>query len=110
MYSYMALSLYEFLDEDGDEAVIGWLWKGLLVCILFASFVKVPYGKNSDGGLLPRWLASVTVPARLGWFVMEFPAFAFPLFILFSVGGRYAGALNPNMVLLSLFILHYINR
>ena len=110
----MVYSFYEFLAEDGDEAIIGWLWKGLLLVIAVSSFVKVPYGKNSygtGGGLLPRMiLASVTVPARLGWFVMELPALAIPLFLLFSIGGRYSGSLNPNMVLLGMFILHYVNR
>jgi 3-oxo-5-alpha-steroid 4-dehydrogenase 1 len=110
----MGFALYEFLAEDGDEAIIGWLWKGLLLVIALSSFLKVPYGKNSygtGGGLLPRMLlASVTVPPRLGWFVMELPALAFPLLLLFGVGGRYVGVLNPNMVLLGMFILHYVNR
>ena len=110
----MAFALYEFLAEDGDEAIIGWLWKGLLLVIALSSFLKVPYGKNSygtGGGLFPRMLlASVTVPARLGWFVMELPALAFPLLLLLGVGGRYVGVLNPNMVLLGMFILHYVNR
>ena len=110
----MVYSFYEFLAEDGDEAIIGWLWKGLLCLIAISSFVKVPYGKNSygtGGGLLQRMiLVSVTVPARLGWFMMELPALAMPLFLLFSVGGRYVGSLNPNMILLGMFILHYINR
>lgn len=108
----MAFSLYHFLAEDGDEAIIGWLWKSLLFFIVIASFLKVPYGKNSNdkvGGLLPR-LHSVTMPARPAWFVMELPALAVPMFLLLNVGGRYVGAFNPNMVLLGMFILHYINR
>lgn len=118
----MALGwLFTFLAEDRDEAIIGWLWKVLIVVIAIASLIKVPYGKNSMGtgkagagktdGLLSRLImAQVTVPARLGWFVMELPALAVPLFLLLAVGGRHANAINPNMTLLGLFILHYFNR
>ena len=108
-------SLYAFLAEDRDEAVIGWLWKALLLVIAVASLLKVPYGKNNagakSGGILSKVvLAQVTVPARLGWFVMELPALAVPLLLLLAVGGRYAHSVNPNMVLLGLFIFHYFNR
>ena len=111
----MAFSLYQFLAEDGDEAFIGWLWKGLLLLIPLASLLKVPYGKNNsdsrgDRLLQKLILASVTIPARLGWFIMELPAFAVPVLLLFTIGGRYTGAVNPNMVLLTLFIMHYFNR
>lgn len=108
----MAFSLYKFLEEDGDKAIIGWIWKCLLLLIAVATLVKVPYGKNSNdkcSGLVGM-LFSVTISARLGWFVMELPALAVPLFLLLSVGGRYVGSFNPNMILLSLFIVHYINR
>ena len=104
----MASSLYKFLEEDGDEAIIGWLWKCLLLLIVGSSFFKIPYGKNSnDKGSA---LFSVTISARLGWFMMELPALAVPLFLLLNVGGRYVGGLNPNIILLGMFILHYANR
>ena len=96
-----------FLADDGDEAVIGWLWKVLLLIIFVGSFQKVAYGKNNASHVGGRQMA---IPARLGWFMMELPALAVPLLLLFTVGGRYVGSLNPNMVLLGLFILHYLHR
>ena len=104
--------LQEFLAEDRDEFVMGWLWKALLAVILCASFTKAPYGKCSHSeGLSPRLLTSVKLPARPAWFMMESPAFFVPVFLLLGVGGRYVtGAVNPNMVLLGMFLLHYFNR
>ena len=107
-------ALYQFLEEDGDKAVIDWLWKPLLLVIGVASLIKVPYGKNHDdkgGGLLPRLVcASVKMPASQGWFIMEFPALAIPVFLLLIVGGKYTDVFNPNTALLSMYILHYCNR
>ena len=105
--------LQEFMAEDGDEFVMGWLWKALLAVVVCASLTKVPYGKCSHNeGLLPRLLlTSLKLPARPAWFMMESPAFFVPGFLLLGVGGRYVtGAVNPNMVLLGMFLLHYFNR
>lgn len=104
----MASSLYKFLEEDGDEAIIGWLWKCLLLLIAGSSLFKIPYGKNNNGKL--GGLFSVTISARLGWFVMELPALAVPLLLLLTIGGRHVGSFNPNIILLGMFIAHYTNR
>jgi protein-S-isoprenylcysteine O-methyltransferase Ste14 len=64
-------------------------------------FINAPYGRYVRQGWGP------TMPARVGWVVMESPAVL--LFIGIYAQGQYAQELAP-MVLLGLWQLHYINR
>lgn len=84
---------------------IGWciLALGGLLVVIHCFNVAIPYGKHSK-----NW--GLKIPARMGWFVMEMPSFVLPLYLVFNVGGAHVGKINPNVVLLGMFILHYFNR
>src|SRR4051812_8610322 len=82
----------------------------LLVCLEFVlavltfvglQFVTAPYGRHGRAGWGP------TVPARLGWLVMEAPAPV--VFALVYLAGPNRAAPVP-LVLLALWELHYVQR
>jgi len=111
-------SLYSWLREGKDLFLLEWIGT-LLLCLgvalaLMAALtsLRIPYGRyGSDGGLFAKLrLTSCKIPARLGWFLQELPAFCVPMYLILNVGGRYVGELNPNILLLGMFILHYFNR
>ena len=114
----MASFLDDFLKNDGDEKLLPWVWRGLLVFMAFFSFLALgkciwmPYGRysNQRGALSRLWLTSFKVPARLAWMIQEMPSLLVPLYLVLNVGGRYVGAFNPNVALLGMFLLHYCNR
>lgn len=63
-------------------------------------FVDAPYGRHLRKG----W--GVALPARLGWFLMEFPA-ALMIFVMMLVGGSR----DPfSLLFLALWELHYLYR
>ena len=107
-----------FLEDDGDEHVLPWISLALLLlmalpsCLAFCGYLRVPYGRYSDqrGFLSSLQMTSCKVPARLAWMVQEMPSVAVPLYLVLNVGGRYVGSFNPNIVLLGMFLLHYMNR
>lgn len=110
-------TLQEFLHEGRDAYVLeamGWflLAVGALMILLDVLNVQAPYGRYGDNkGLLSTLLlTNVKVPARVGWFIMEMPSFVIPLYLVLNVGGKQVGELNPNIVLLGMFLLHYFNR
>ena len=109
-------SFNRFLEEERDEQLLGWLWKGALVFIatvsLLGRWLRVPYGRYGDqkGVLRHLKLTSIKLPARQAWLVQEMPALVVPLFLLLNIGGRHVGTANPNIVLLGMFLLHYANR
>jgi protein-S-isoprenylcysteine O-methyltransferase Ste14 len=75
---------------------------GLAVLTIAVLLVlPAPYGRHRRGGWGP------TIPARVGWFVMELPAVA--LFALIYFAGRYRFEL-PALFLLGLWQLHYVHR
>ena len=71
------------------------------VTVVTLRFIVAPYGRHGRSGWGP------TVPARVGWIVMEAPA---PLlFAAFFATGAHATSLVP-LVLLGLWELHYLQR
>ena len=93
----------------GDDLLLvesmGWFFLtlgGLLVAVHLLNFA-IPYGRHS-------WKWGLKIPAKMGWFFMEMPSFVVPLYLVFNVGGAHVGKINPNIVLLGMFILHYFNR
>ena len=110
--------LSDWLKSDGDAELLPWLGTGLLAVMAFSSFLaffdclRVPYGRYGDqrGSLRSMLLTSFKVPARLAWMVQEMPSVVVPLYLVLNAGGRYVGAFNPNVVLLGMFLLHYVNR
>ena len=108
-----------WLREGKDLFLLEWIGT-LLLCLgmalalmaVLTDKLRVPYGRyGRDGGLFARLgLTSCKIPARLGWFLQELPAFCVPMYLILNFGGRYVGGLNPNILLLGMFILHYFNR
>lgn len=111
-------SMKEWLLRGGDAALLeGLCWfllgVGALVATLQCLNVRVPYGRygNSGGQFLSTLLLTdVKMPAKLGWFLMELPSFVVPLYLILDVGGEHIGKVNPNIVFLGMFLLHYFNR
>lgn len=111
------MALQKLLEEGGDAYLLeslGWLllFVGGLIVVLELLSVEAPYGRYSGnkGVISTLLLTGFKMPARVGWFAMEMPSFLIPLYLVFNVGGRYVGQVNPNIVLLGMFILHYFNR
>ena len=93
---------------------MSWFLLSLCVLLILLQFLKIeaPYGRyrNNKGLLSYFLLTNVRVPARLAWFCMEMPSFIIPLYLVLNVGGNHIGKVNPNIVLLGMYILHYFNR
>ena len=112
------VAMAAFLEDDADERALPWICMGLLAVMTpfsvlgFCGCAKVPYGRYGDQkGLFSRLrLTSCKFPARLAWMVQEIPSVVLPLYLVLNVGGRYVGSFNPNVVLLGMFLLHYVNR
>lgn len=83
-----------------DAAV--WVMFGLAaVTFLGVSFVVAPYGRHAREGYGP------SVPARVGWVVMESPA-VFALLFFYFTG---PSPLQPGaLALLGVWLLHYLHR
>jgi 3-oxo-5-alpha-steroid 4-dehydrogenase 1 len=64
-------------------------------------YVTAPYGRHGR----PGW--GLTIPARVGWLVMESPAMLW--FLAVYLTGAHRAAVVP-LVLLALWQLHYIQR
>lgn len=109
--------LREYLEAGGDAQLVanlGWLMLAvsLVIVLLECLNVEVPYGRygNSKTFIASLLWTNFQVPAKLGWFIMEMPSFVIPLYLVLNVGGDHVGAVNPNIVLLGMFIMHYFNR
>ncbi len=72
-----------------------------LITFLLLLFIVAPYGRHERRGWGP------TVPARLGWFVMETPAALFTA-IIFFLGPNQSEAMP--LALLAMWEFHYIQR
>lgn len=79
-----------------------WAWIGLAPVIAVVLMkVTAPYGRHGGAKAGP------TVPAPVGWFLMELPALAvYPLVVLLGAGPRSA----VGAALLAMWLLHYGNR
>lgn len=89
--------------------VLEFTWKAVIalqVVIGIAQLViSAPYGRYTRGGY------GFPVNVRVAWVLQECPSFLIPVFVAGYLGGdKITGALNPNVVLLSMFLLHYFQR
>ena len=75
----------------------------LLVLLLIT---PAPYGRYHNY----KWFSSVQdISGRLGWLVMESPNIWVPALVIWIYPCRFTSNL-PNMVLMSLYLIHYFYR
>ena len=68
------------MDKPTFDLLV-WLWTVIaLVIFLVLMFVTAPYGRHSN----KKW--GITIPDRIGWFIMEVPALI--IFLLFHNYGN----------------------
>jgi 3-oxo-5-alpha-steroid 4-dehydrogenase 1 len=79
---------------------------GIVTCLSLIYGPTAPYGKFTQA---KGW--GVLIPAKVGWFIMESPTL-WTTFLVYMYGQRHRllQSSKVNNILLSLFILHYINR
>lgn len=73
--------------------------------ILF--FLKAPYGRYASDARSPLWGPPVNV--RAAWVIQECPTLVFTALSLYHGDPKCLSSL-PNLILLSLFAVHYVNR
>ena len=75
------------------------------VTFIACSVITAPYGRYStDKG----W--GFLIPAKLSWFLMESPNLWMPVIIFNYFGSSDCFASIANKILLTMFIIHYIQR
>lgn len=84
-------------------------WKAVIVWSFVTGIIQLlmsaPYGRYTRPGY------GFSINVRLAWVLQESPSFLVPVLVAGYLGGdQITGALNPNVVLLSLFLLHYFQR
>jgi steroid 5-alpha reductase family enzyme len=89
------------MDKPTFDLLV-WLWTVIaLVIFLVLLFVTAPYGRHSN----KKW--GVTIPDRIGWFIMEVPALI--IFLYFIITGTAEKTVTV-WIIASLYVAHYINR
>jgi 3-oxo-5-alpha-steroid 4-dehydrogenase 1 len=89
------------MDKSTFDLLV-WLWTVIaLIIFLVLMFVTAPYGRHSN----KNW--GVTIPDRIGWFIMEVPALI--IFLCFIITGT-AEKTVTIWIIASLYVAHYINR
>lgn len=89
------------MDKPTFDLLV-WLWTVIaLVIFLVLMFVTAPYGRHSNR----KW--GVTIPDRIGWFIMEVPALIVFLSLLFT---GTAEKTVTVWIIASLYVAHYVNR
>ena len=89
------------MDKPTFDLLV-WLWTVVaLVVFLVLMFVTAPYGRHSN----KNW--GVTIPDRIGWFIMEVPALI--IFLYFIITGT-AQKTVTIWIVAALYVTHYINR
>ena len=106
-------SLLQWLRNRGDQDLLDWTWKGLiasgLTMILLSEVInlRIPYGRYGKSALA----CNMHMSARKAWVLQELPSVVVPLFLVLNVGGAQLGGLvNPNIILVGMFLLHYVQR
>jgi len=88
--------------EKSTFDLLVWIWTSTgLIIFLVLLFVTAPYGRHSKR----TW--GVTIPDRIGWFIMEVPALIIFLWLVFT--GKSEKTLVV-WIIASLYVIHYINR
>ncbi len=88
--------------EKSTFDLLVWLWTVIaLIVFLALQFVTAPYGRHST----KKW--GLTIPDRVGWFIMEVPALIVFFYFIFT------GTAEKNVtvwIVAALYVIHYVNR
>jgi len=88
--------------EKSTFDLVVWVWIAIaLIIFLVLLFVTAPFGRHSKR----TW--GLTIPDRLGWFMMEIPA---PLIFLLLVLTGTAPKTLTVWIITGLYLAHYTNR
>lgn len=80
------------------------------VCLIgLLRFLKAPYGRYHDYKLFSTFQCT-PISARVGWVFMESPNLLIPGFIALTHVSEVLSLQGGNLVLLSMYIIHYIYR
>ena len=106
------VAITDYLKESKDWFICEWImWTLILIAvaliILYLVQFNIPYGRYNSTRIN---LCDISVDAKLGWFIQELPSLILPLYLLLNVGGDQVGDFNPNIILLSMFVMHYVQR
>ncbi|OWF54338.1 3-oxo-5-alpha-steroid 4-dehydrogenase 1-like [Mizuhopecten yessoensis] len=74
-----------------------------VVVFISLQFVNAPYGRYTRGG----W--GLQINGKLAWFLQEIPSILVPLYLLLITDSPRISH-TPNRILLSCFIIHYLQR
>ena len=104
----VSFAFLQTLDEFQFIYILSWtiLLLSFIVAICLI-FLEVEYGRYFKSNSWQNCLSAVD--GRIAWFVQELPAFVIPCALLFYARKDALG-LNPNTILLSLYVLHYCHR
>jgi hypothetical protein len=99
----------DYLKSLDAETTLQWLQFGMIgtAVLTFAATMTInaPYGRYSTS---KGW--GPLIPARFAWFIMECPNLIIPMVVYLHYGTSECAQNYSNSILMSLFIMHYINR
>ena len=104
-------AILTYFHEGGDWNIIQYMNYAIFI---IAIIIVIGYLIGNQVSLYGRYADNMkicSVNAKAAWFIQELPSVVIPLFCLFHIGGdQINGEVNPNMVLLGMFLMHYIQR
>lgn len=77
-------------------------------CMAFVVYVGLTLVGSSYGRYSLQWRGP-RLPARPSWFLQELPSLVWPLYEFVRPAAARLGSL-PNRVLLTMFLIHYLQR
>ena len=110
-------------DSTNEQIFHSFLSSALLLIsfptfLILFGFISAPYGKHSPSSTQNiSW--GPTINARLSWFLFESPNLLWSIFCIYhrdetvfrsSSSPSSSVTLSANQILLSLFVIHYIQR
>ena len=98
--------------RDFDELQFIYLLSNVIIIngfivVVALVFLDAEYGRYFTSNSTKRY--GFGVSARVAWFVQEFPAFLLPCVLLVYARKDIIG-FTPNLLLLALYLVHYIQR
>jgi 3-oxo-5-alpha-steroid 4-dehydrogenase 1 len=89
------------MDKSTFDLLV-WIWTSIgLVIFMVLLAITAPYGRHSKR----TW--GVTIPDRIGWFIMEVPALI--IFLWLIITGKSEKTVVV-WIISALYVFHYINR